>query len=180
MLAINNSTGNYRGWTDFLWLKTLMISMKPIQVGIFRSIIEQDVQLKTVTIRPDIKPRMDSKVHLTIRRGDHLLRIHNIGPSPVTSGGKLPCSMQHCNLSHTILLKNHSMKESTRIWVTLISTVRSGGRSLKGYVVKKIPHLFHSLLKTKYPFFIPIKKRAFLMNILCYRLNFHLPMQRPW
>ena len=93
-----NSIRNYRGWTDFLCigflcigfidiisvLKTLMISMKPIQVGIVRSIIEKYIPLKTVSIRPNGKPWMDSKVHLAIRRWGHLLRIHNIRRSPVT------------------------------------------------------------------------------------------------
>ena len=79
-----NSIRNYRGWTDFLCVETLMISMKPIQVGIVSSTIEKYIPLKTVTIRPNGKPWMDSKVHLAIRRWNHLLRIHNIRPSPVT------------------------------------------------------------------------------------------------
>ena len=40
--------------------------------------------MKTVTIRPNDKPWMDSKVRLAIRKRDRLLRIHNIRPSPVT------------------------------------------------------------------------------------------------
>ena len=79
-----NSIRNYHGWTDFLCMKTLMISMKPIQVGIVRSIIGKYIPLKTVTIRPDGKPWMDNKVHLAVRRWDHLLRIHNIRLSSVT------------------------------------------------------------------------------------------------
>ena len=50
----------------------------------FRSIIEKYIPLKTVTIRPNDKPWMDSKVRLAIRRRDCLLRIHNKRPSPVT------------------------------------------------------------------------------------------------
>ena len=42
------------------------------------------IPLKTVTIRPNDKPWMDSKVRLAIRKRDRLLRIHNIRPSPVT------------------------------------------------------------------------------------------------
>ena len=52
--------------------------------GHFRSIIEKYIPLKTVTIRPNDKPWMDSKVRLAIRKRDRLLRIHNIRPSPVT------------------------------------------------------------------------------------------------
>ena len=54
--------GNYRGWTNFLWVKTLMISMKRIQVGMVRLIIEKFIPLKTV-------------VCLSIRRQDRLLRV---------------------------------------------------------------------------------------------------------
>ena len=50
----------------------------------FRSIIEKYIPLKTVTIRPNDKPWMDSKVRHAIRRRDRLLRIHNTRPSPVT------------------------------------------------------------------------------------------------
>ena len=50
----------------------------------FRSIIEKYIPLKMVTIRPNDKPWMDSKVRHAIRRRDRLLRIHNIRPSPVT------------------------------------------------------------------------------------------------
>ena len=50
----------------------------------FRSVIEKYIPLKTVTIRPNDKPWMDSKVRLAIRRRDRLLRIHNLRPSPVT------------------------------------------------------------------------------------------------
>ena len=49
-----------------------------------RSVIEKYIPLKTVTIRPNDKPWMDSKVRLAIRRRDRLLRIHNLRPSPVT------------------------------------------------------------------------------------------------
>ena len=51
--------------------------------GHYRSIIEKYIPLKTVTIRPNDKPWMDSKVRLAIRKRDRLLRIHNIRPSPV-------------------------------------------------------------------------------------------------
>ena len=63
-----------------------MISTKPIHVGIVisGSIIEKYIPLKTVTIRPNDKPWMDSKVRHAIRRRDRLLRIHNTSPSPVT------------------------------------------------------------------------------------------------
>ena len=57
-------------------------------------------------------------------------------------------------------------------WVIQISTIRTGGQSLKGYVVEKILHLFHPLFKTKCQFTIPRKKRAFLTSVLCCRLNF--------
>ena len=40
--------------------------------------------MKTDTIRPDDKPWMDSKVCLSIRRRDCLLRIHSLRPSPIT------------------------------------------------------------------------------------------------
>ena len=50
----------------------------------FRSIIEKYIPLKTVTIRPNDKPCMDSKVRVAIRGRDRLLRIHNKRPSPVT------------------------------------------------------------------------------------------------
>ena len=50
----------------------------------FRSVIEKYIPLKTVTIRPNDKPWMDSKVRLAIKRRNRLLRIHNIRPSPVT------------------------------------------------------------------------------------------------
>ena len=50
----------------------------------FRSVIEKYIPLKTVTIRPNDKPWMDSKVRLAIRRRDRLLRIHNLRSSPVT------------------------------------------------------------------------------------------------
>ena len=50
----------------------------------FRSIIDKYIPLKTVTIRPNDKPWMDSEVRHAIRRRDRLLRIHNIRPSPVT------------------------------------------------------------------------------------------------
>ena len=50
----------------------------------FRSVIEKYIPLKTVTIRPNDKPWMDSKVRLAIRRRDRLLRIHNLHPCPVT------------------------------------------------------------------------------------------------
>ena len=46
--------------------------MIPIHVGImshFRSIVEKYIPLKTVTIRPNDKPWMDSKVRLAIRSG---------------------------------------------------------------------------------------------------------------
>ena len=52
--------------------------------GHFRSIIEKYIPLKTVAIRPNDKSWMDSKVRLTIRKRDRLLRIHIIRPSPVT------------------------------------------------------------------------------------------------
>ena len=52
--------------------------------SLFRSIIEKYIPLKMVTIRPNDKPWMDSKVRHAIRRRDRLLRIHNIRPSPVT------------------------------------------------------------------------------------------------
>ena len=55
---------------------------------------------------------------------------------------------------------------ANKISVVLISTVRSGGQSLIGYVVDKIPHLFHPLLKTKCPVLVPKIWRAFLTNIL--------------
>ena len=48
--------------------------------GHFRSIIEKYIPLKTVTIRPNDKSGMDSKVRLAIRRREGLLRIHNIRP----------------------------------------------------------------------------------------------------
>ena len=59
---------------------TLMISMHSIHVGLVISV----QSLKTVTICPNDKPWMDSKVRLAIRRRDRLLRIHNLHPCPVT------------------------------------------------------------------------------------------------
>ena len=50
----------------------------------FRSVIEKYIPLKTVTIHPNDKSWMDSKVRVAIRRRDRLLRIHNKRPSLVT------------------------------------------------------------------------------------------------
>ena len=57
-----------------------MIPMKSIHVGM---VISVQIPLKTVTIRLNDKPWMDSRVRLAITRRNRLLRIHNIRPSPV-------------------------------------------------------------------------------------------------
>ena len=144
--------------------------MIPIHVGImshFRSIVEKYIPLKTVTTRPNDKPWMDSEVRLAIRRRDRLPRIHNIRPFPVT----WESSRAQRNFVTSLMRfakKTHSIKVLIRIGVIEISTVRSGGLSLIGYVVKKILHLFHSLFKeTKCLFLIPRRKRTFLTSILC-------------
>ena len=48
--------------------------------GYFRLIVEKYIPLKTVTIRAKDKPWPDSKVHLSIKRRDHLLRFHKKTP----------------------------------------------------------------------------------------------------
>ena len=48
--------------------------------GYFRLIVEKYIPLKTVTIRAKDKPWTDSKVHLSIKRRDHLLRFHKKTP----------------------------------------------------------------------------------------------------
>ena len=45
--------------------------------GYFRLIVEKYIPLKTITIRAKDKPWMDSKVRLSIKRRDRLLRCHN-------------------------------------------------------------------------------------------------------
>ena len=44
--------------------------------GNFRSVIVKYIPLKTVTIRPNDKPWMDSKVRLAIRRREFIIYVH--------------------------------------------------------------------------------------------------------
>ena len=109
----------------------------------FRSVVEKYIPVKRVTICPNDKPGMDSKVRLAIRRRDRLLRIHNLRPSLVTWES---CRAQRNIVTSLIRFAKKSFYE--RAYKELsnqISTVRSGGQSLIGYVAEKILHLFHPL-----------------------------------
>ena len=135
----------------------------------FRSVIEKYILMKTVTIRPNDKPWMDSKVLY------RLLRIHNVRPSPVSWESY---RAQRSIVTSLIRFTKKSFYDWALIrnWVIQLSTARSGDQSLIAYVIEKILHPFHPLLKTKCQFSIPRKKRAFLMSILCCSFNFRLPM----
>ena len=124
---------NYRSWTGFLCVKNThdIDEIYSCWYSHFRSLIEKYIPLEMVTIRPNDKPWMDSKVRLAMRRRERVLRIHNFRPSPVT--------WESYRVQRNIvkppsddLLKNHSMKVLIRISVIQIYTVRSGGQSLIG------------------------------------------------
>lgn len=141
--------------------------------GYFRLIIGKYIPLETVTIRAKDKPWMDSKVRLSIRR--------RAACSEFTINAHLQARGNAIGLNVTLLPRSYDlpkkpfMKEPIRAWAILILTVKSGGQSLIGYVVWKIPHLSQPLLITKCLYLIPRKKRASLTTTLCPRLNLQAP-----